>query len=949
MTSKKTERGFWEYSFFQKTNKEINEQDIKSKCPTGNFDHYKIHKMMYPSENKEDILLQKYNNGEKLKSNEQLIVQNIIEKEEKQRESDNEKINKFGLNAKNITTDEGRIRLLLIVAQNKLKEEDYEMVYYVHMKLSEFNIPQNIKENNLTLFDNINNAIKKVNKIKLQFTKFHSNMPPLNQKGFNSLDPFQKQVIYNIDHNISCIVQAPTSSGKSILTGYLYTKKNMKAIIVVPTDILAWQMASMVGKINGKDIPLVTQTYQSSPKRDELIDRINNVGIVVGTPTFLLDILPLVNVTFDWLVIDEIHMIGKNKCSEMETIAKVYNDTKVLALSATIGNVEYLQEWFKTIGYNNIDVVKCNKRFFNLQRFYYQDGKLNRITPLSMVNVNDFVSDVDEPLILKKNLCPTPPDVWDLVEKLDLEEDDENEYYYKGTRIDLDPYVYFEDKRITLDMCNEYYNHLIRYMCDTMEDEDIEDILNSSNKVKNVQYNLVDVAFTLKHSNKTPAIIFNTDTWKCLEMVKHFSKNVIERENTKYPNLYKKRLKLQSKAKQMEKKADKLKLDDMTEKQQSKALMSGKMDEFTVSQISLNEPHKDFIFNKHQKISQYNIDKWYDILKKYFPMNGIEYHYIIDLLWRGVGIYVKGLPDPYLRIIQNMACDGDLAIVFSDDSLVFGVSMPFRTTVITNDNIDSMMYHQMSGRAGRRGLDKEGNVVFVNNSWERIKELSTSTIPQVDGYDTMTYGYLFSTKINNNNRWLLSSKHYLHKDINDEYVNYYYSIVKKNMENGWGFINSNDINLNIMMWKLRHSEDCYRIPFLIEEIKNKYKNCNPNSEQTQIEFAHFMLSFTNIITTFDDNILTCIDENIKLKLIKLEIEVPDNICNRLYSCIKENRLVNNTENNNSVRENLIKFAENLKHVQHYFYHNKDIQIARLVGKLLTRIWWIYHSSSPLMV
>ena len=104
-----------------------------------------------------------------------------------------------------------------------------------------------------------------------------------------------------------------------------------------------------------------------------------------------------------------------------------------------------------------------------------------------------------------------------------------------------------------------------------------------------------------------------------------------------------------------------------------------------------------------------------------------------------------------------------------------------------------MMYHQMSGRAGRRGLDKEGNVVFVNNSWERIKELSTSTIPQVDGYDTMTYGYLFSTKINNNNRWLLSSKHYLHKDINDEYVNYYYSIVKKNMENGWGFINSNDI------------------------------------------------------------------------------------------------------------------------------------------------------------
>ena len=53
-----------------------------------------------------------------------------------------------------------------------------------------------------------------------------------------------------------------------------------------------------------------------------------------------------------------------------------------------------------------------------------------------------------------------------------------------------------------------------------------------------------------------------------------------------------------------------------------------------------------------------------------------------------------------------MACNGELAIIFSDESLVFGVSMPIRTTVITKDNINSMMYHQMAGRAGRRGLDK---------------------------------------------------------------------------------------------------------------------------------------------------------------------------------------------------------------------------------------------------
>lgn len=943
MSNVKTERGFWEYSFFQKTGNEINEQDIKCKCPVGNFDHYKIHKMMYPSESKEDVLLEKFKNGQKLKSDEKIIVQNIIDKEEKQRVSDNEKIDKFGLNAKNIQSDEGRIRLLLLVAQNKLDEKNYEMVYYVQMKLSEFNISDDIRNRFSHLFNQIDKASNNVNKIKLQFTKFHSNMPPLNQKGFNSLDPFQKQVISNIDNNISCIVQAPTSSGKSILTGYLYTKKNMKALIVVPTDILAWQMAAMVGKINGKDIPLVTQTYQSSPKRDELIERINSTGIVVGTPQFLLDILPLINIKFDWLVIDEIHMIGKDSCSEMETIAKVYNDTKVLALSATIGNVNELALWFTNIGFTNIDIVKCDKRFFNLQRFYYQDNQLNRITPLSMVESSDFTTIVNgKPLILSKNLCPTPPDVWNLVEKLDLEEAD-LDYH-----IDLDPYEYFEGKRITLDMCNDYYNKIIQFMVDTMNEKEIKSVL-SNNTVKNEKYNLVDVALTLKQNNKTPAIIFHTDTWKCLDMVKNFSKDIKEKENKKYPDLFKQRLKEQSRAKQMEKKLDKLKLDDMNEKQKSKALMSGKMEQYEVKNVSLNEPHRDFIFNKHQKITQYNVDKWYQALKKYFPMNGIEYHYIIDLLWRGVGVYVKGLPDPYLRIVQNMACDGELAIVFSDDSLVFGVSMPFRTTVITDDDIDSMMYHQMAGRAGRRGLDKEGNVVFVNNSWERIKELSTSNIPNVNGYDTMTWGNLFSSKLSTDDRWLLSRKNYLHKDIENDYVEEYYKTVNINMDNGWGFMNSDDINLNMMLWKLRHSEDCYRIPFLIEEIKKRYKNCNPDNEQTQIEFAYFMLCFTNITTTDNNNILPCIDENIKNNLLKLELEVPDNICNKLYHCIKLNKLVNDTEDNNTVRENLINFAENIKHVQHYFYHSKEVSITRLIGKLLTRVWWMYHSSSPLMI
>ena len=76
----------------------------------------------------------------------------------------------------------------------------------------------------------------------------------------------------------------------------------MKALVVVPTDILAWQMSSMVGKIVNKDIPIITETYQTSPKRDKLIEKIQQSGIVVGTPSYLLDFLPLIDIDFEWLV-----------------------------------------------------------------------------------------------------------------------------------------------------------------------------------------------------------------------------------------------------------------------------------------------------------------------------------------------------------------------------------------------------------------------------------------------------------------------------------------------------------------------------------------------------------------------------------------------------------------------------------------------------------------------
>ena len=82
----------------------------------------------------------------------------------------------------------------------------------------------------------------------------------------------------------------------------------------------------------------------------------------------------------------------------------------------------------------------------------------------------------------------------------------------------------------------------------------------------------------------------------------------------------------------------------------------------------------------------------------------------------------------------------------------------------------------------------------------------------------------------------------------------------------------------------------------------------------------------------------------------LGIEIPENIDSKVFQTIVYNKLLDlRTEKEiDDLRNNLFKFSEKVRHIQHYFFHSKQITITRLLGKLLTRIWWIYHTSSPLM-
>jgi hypothetical protein len=976
----KLNKGNWEFSFFIKKHNPDTEANIKvSMKPSNGFNPAHIHQYINPAPTREELICVKKENGDVLKTNEQIIYDNYTNTKLQAIKTDYIAVNKQGI-AANVHTKEGRAKRLLHTLDLMLKKSDKEIIGNIYLRLqeSQFNITPELSKEYSVQIEKMNDIVKTLNLIELQFTRFHSQMPPLNMQGFQKLDEWQIEVINAIDQNISVINNAPTSAGKSVLSSYATTKG--RTMFIVPTDALAWQMSAYIGSIIDSNVPIITQTYQTHPSRDELIKCINSSQALVGTPDSIVDYLPFINIDFKWLVFDEIHMIGKPEGSAMEHIIKVIPNVPILALSATIGNTDELVDWFKKICPTQpIKKVVCSKRFFNMQRFYYDSStdKLESLHPLALIDESQIADET----ILTKNLQPTPPNAWDLAMKL-------KEKYDIG---ELEPNLYFKDiARIELTDAYAYFTLLINFIVCTYKTDSkgIMDVVNSYKHecLNSSSTNLVNLAFKLKTQDKTPAIFFQKNTIACLRMAREFAKNLEECEETKYPKLVQDRIKVLKMAHRIEKKQKTVDNETNNTKSNSKKefkeMLGGvtlkragyhdsvvkSTTEQQIETTSIQEPHTDFILNSTQYFTEDTVDDWVSQLKKYFPNTGEYYHFMIKLLWRGVGVYAKGLPDPYLRLVQTLACQKQLAIVFSDLSLVFGVSMPFRCVVVIRDekledDLDSMLFQQMSGRAGRRGLDKEGNVIFAGYSWDRIKELSISEPPTVTGSSNVIFTIPHANKISEiyktNQNWDNTCKNFLDTEISDEDCSEYLEGIKTNYNHSWKFgIVSDDINHLHMNWKLRYDNECLIASLILKYLNRAFSGKDHTRENNQIELAHFLCRFigtrstTNIDNVLEDPELlnTAPYSEIPGILSNLEIDIPELIDNRLFMSIRQNSVIKSMSEDETdvLRHELLAFGEKIKTIQHFCFHSKILGLSKIFGKLLTRIWWIYHTSSPIM-
>ena len=89
-------------------------------------------------------------------------------------------------------------------------------------------------------------------------------------------------------------------------------------------------------------------------------------------------------------------------------------------------------------------------------------------------------------------------------------------------------------------------------------------------------------------------------------------------------------------------------------------------------------------------------------------------------LMHGIGIHHAGLLPKYRRLVERLAQSGQLKVISGTDTLGVGVNVPIRTVLFTQlckfDGEKTVVlpvrdFHQISGRAGRKGFDDRGYVV----------------------------------------------------------------------------------------------------------------------------------------------------------------------------------------------------------------------------------------------
>lgn len=145
-----------------------------------------------------------------------------------------------------------------------------------------------------------------------------------------------------------------------------------------------------------------------------------------------------------------------------------------------------------------------------------------------------------------------------------------------------------------------------------------------------------------------------------------------------------------------------------------------------------------------------------------------QYHQITDLLTRGIAFHHSGLLPLLKEIVEVLFSKGYVKIMFCTETFAVGLNMPTKTVLFAgfkkyDDQTGGMRmlrtdeYIQMAGRAGRRGKDIQGTVIYLPDREpvlpSEMKEMMKGSRPPITSRMDFHYDFLLKTMQSGSVNW----------------------------------------------------------------------------------------------------------------------------------------------------------------------------------------------------
>ena len=597
-------------------------------------------------------------------------------------------------------------------------------------------------------------------------------------------DKWQVDLLDAVDRNESALICAPTSSGKTFICYYAMEKilraNNEDVVIyVAPNKALMNQVAADIyARFNHKSYPANSNTHLFGMLSDRDVLHPFDCQILVTFPQvfekYALSPLhaDLWTRKVKYIILDEIHTIGEEgKGSVWEKIIQLAQ-CPILALSATVGNRQSFWQWMtKVQGVLGIPcrLIEQNERFSDLKRYIYSpktddaidlehfdsikwsSAKRKELKESRVIQMHPLLS-LSRQEIVEKDLPPDyqflPGDVMRLVDGMcsliDLPQLSLKANFGSTFRISKSQARAYENLvKETLRNCiksgalspsalDKLFHSL--YGPAALSFDKTSQSLQIVGTKKYLSDHLLPLLVDLSNEDKLPVIIFHFDRQYCSELAAGLIEQLEKAENSKKLRRSKDEKGRISEIEKHQKQAKRLR--DAEKKATKDSWIDESLEEEVLADLSagLNRMDPELAFqDPRYKVRDSDLDELIEKYKLTRRMTTPLEKSLLTGLRRGIGVHHRGVPKKYLELVEHLFRLRHLQVVIATSTLALGINMPCKAVVFAGDDLalTPTEYRQMAGRAGRRGYDDLGHVIFWGLSKAKADRLITSALPSI--------------------------------------------------------------------------------------------------------------------------------------------------------------------------------------------------------------------------